>query len=66
MAVCIQSVGRYEMGSVQAELCRFLVHFIRETFNRAANMFGNSDRRVIVGFQHKGVQEIIHGKRTAF
>ena len=66
MAICIQSVGRYEMGSVQAELCRFLVHFIRETFNRAANMLGNSDSCVIVGFQHKGVQEIIHGKRTAF
>lgn len=66
VTLCIQSVGRYEMGSGQAEFCRFLVHFIGKAFDRAADMLGDSDRRVIVGFQHKGVQEIIHGKRTAF
>ena len=62
-AVCgrsIQPIRRNKKGIEAADVFCLLVHHCRKPFDTAPDMLRNCHCRIVMGFQHKGIKQILH------
>ena len=65
MAVVVQAVGIHEVRVRAAERVRALVHHLHKVLDRPADVRGDGIGRLVAGFHHHAVQQILQPQLLA-